>query len=51
MDFSLNLLCALILWRSVLGLLMGIFFINFNRVVCTPHDSGRVLLFHVFIFV
>ena len=46
--FSPNLVCALILWRSGLGFPMGKFckFLT----VCQPHDSGGLLLFHVFIY-
>ena len=45
--FSPNLACALILWTSGLGLLMGRF-CQFLTVIYPPHDSGRVLLFYVF---
>ena len=43
--FSQNLVCALILWRSGLGLLMGKFSSNFYGVICLRHThifiSGR----------
>ena len=43
---SLDLVCALILWRSGLGLLMG----KFRQFLTDlPHDSGGVLSFHVII--
>ena len=47
--FSPNLVCALIVWRSAFGLLMGKFCQFFYRVICLSHDSGVVLLFHFFI--
>ena len=40
--------CALILWRFGLGLLMGRFR-QLLTVTSRPHDSGQVL-FHIFIF-
>ena len=43
-----NLVCALILWRSGLGLLLGKFR-SFLTVICPPHNSGGILLFHVYI--
>ena len=39
--------CALILWRSGFGLLMGKFCQFLTGVICSLYDSGRV--FHVFI--
>ena len=36
--FSANLVCALILWRSGFGLLMGKFH-QFLTIVCLPHDT------------
>ena len=36
--FSPNLVCALILWRSDLGLLMGKFCQVFDRVICPQHS-------------
>ena len=45
--FSLNLVCALILWRSGLcahGHISSIF----DRVICPPHNNGGVLSFHIF---
>ena len=41
------LVCALILWRSDLGLLIGKF-CQFLRVFCQSYDSGKVLSFLVF---
>ena len=46
--FSSNFVCALILWRSGLGLLMCTFN-KFLTVICPPYDGG-VFLFHVFNF-
>ena len=37
--FSPNLVCALILWKSGLGLLMA----KFRQIICPPHDNGGVL--------
>ena len=37
--FSPNMVCALILWRYGLGLLIGIF-CQFLTVICPPQDSG-----------
>ena len=45
--FSPNLVCALILWRSGLGLLMAKFRQFWS--IRPSHDSGGVLSFHVFI--
>ena len=33
--------------KSGLGLLVGKFCQFYDRVTCPPHDSGRVLSFHV----
>ena len=46
--FSPNLVYALILWRSDLGLLMGKFR-QFMTVICPEYDSGGDMIFHVFI--
>ena len=46
--FSPNLVCALIWWRSVMGLLMNKFRLHFF--ICPPHYRGRVLSFHCFIW-
>ena len=40
--FSPNLVCALILWRSGLGLLMGKFHHIFME-ICLQHGNGGVL--------
>ena len=45
--FSPNLVCALILWRAGLGLLMGKSM--FERVVCPSYDRGGILSFSGFI--
>ena len=44
---SPNLVCALILWRAGLGLLMGKSI--FERVVCRSHDRGGILSLSGFI--
>ena len=44
--FSPNLIYALILWRSGLGLPMGKFH-QFLTVISPPQDNGRALSFHV----
>ena len=48
-EFSPNLVCALTICIDIvkicLGLLMGKFH-DFLTVICPPHYSGRVLLFH-----
>ena len=41
-QFSPNLVCALILWSSGLGLLIGKFR-QFLTVICLPHNSGGIL--------
>ena len=46
--FSPNLICALRLWRSALGLLIGKF-CQFLTVISPWHDNGGVLSFHVLI--
>ena len=43
------MVCALILWRSGFGLVMGKFH-QFLIVIYPEHDNGGVLLFYVFIF-
>ena len=48
--FSPKLVFALILSRSGLGLLTGKISSIFIRVICPPHDTGRVLLFRVVFF-
>ena len=48
--FSPNLVCALILWKSGLGLLMDKFPHFFDIVIYPPHDSGWVSAFHVFVY-
>ena len=44
--FSPNLICALLLLRSAVGLLFAKFR-KFLTVICPWHDSGGVLSFHV----
>ena len=41
-----QLICAFILWRSALELLIGKFR-QFLTVICPRHDNGGVLSFHV----
>ena len=40
--------CAFILWRSALGLLIGKFH-QFHWVICLWHDNGGVLSFRIFL--
>ena len=45
-----NLIWALALWRSDLGLLFGTLLPIFDKVISLWHNNGRMLLFHVFIY-
>ena len=44
-----NVVCVLIFWRAGLGLQMGNFRKFYDRCICLPQDSGRVLMFHSFV--
>ena len=44
--FSPNLICAVILWRSALGLLISKFY-QFLTVIWPRHDNDWILLFHI----
>ena len=46
--FLPNLVCALILQRSSFGFQKGKLCYFLTRVICPPHDNGRVLSFNVF---
>ena len=48
MDFHQTFVCALILWRSGFGLLMGKVRQCLTRVISMQHNSGGVLKFSCF---